>query len=615
MQDDLEIHGGEVSRRSEFFFWGFAVLALFLFLGHNALWASEERWAEVAREMLLSGDWLHPSLNWVIYFDKPQLSYWLILPFAVLLGGMDELVVRIPSALAGLAALYGVVSLGKTLFDKRTALLAGWMLLSCYGFLFRSRTAAADAANLAAITVAVAWFYRVEERAKFFHYLLFYLIWFLGALTKGLPALVMPVVVIAPHLLMENRWKKHLKFSNFAAFVLASLVYLGPLYIASVTPLVPPHRPPEANPLSGLELVWRENVVRVFRAFDHKDPIYIYLYELPRVLLPWVLLIGVGIVGLVRNWKQLPMRVRELMVGTLLMFLLFTLSSSRRWYYILPVAPFCALLGAYGLNSAYGLAEWNRRAVWLMRILVIVAGSLGVASLIALPLWGRFVPMEPPLLLVIALPVAGVLILSTMLRDNQPGNWTERWTGMPSRLSSTVLGGAIAMVTVFSCVMPSFTIYRTEKPFHLRLKTALVGIPPESIFFWQTQSDPKFLFYLDMPRPTRDTSVRLSRDATGPKLSREEAERRSYEKALELFRSFLDENRGRQVAIFSQDRERNLRSLGRAAGELRLPLVVAQPSFDERKENAIPSRSKKWRVWLLQVPQENPEQSGKELEK
>ena len=167
MKNDLEIHGGEVSRRSEFFFWAFAVLALFLFLGHNALWASEERWAEVAREMLLSGDWLHPSLNWVIYFDKPQLSYWLILPFAVLLGGMDELVVRIPSALAGLAALYGVVSLGKTLFDKRTALLAGWMLLSCYGFLFWSRTAAADAANLAAITVAVAWFYRVEERAKF----------------------------------------------------------------------------------------------------------------------------------------------------------------------------------------------------------------------------------------------------------------------------------------------------------------------------------------------------------------------------------------------------------------------------------------------------------------
>ena len=50
--------------------------------------------------------------------------------------------------------------------------------------------------------------------------------------------------------------------------------------------------------LSGLELVWRENIVRVFMPFDHKDPIYSYLYNLPRILAPWTLLIGVGIAGI-----------------------------------------------------------------------------------------------------------------------------------------------------------------------------------------------------------------------------------------------------------------------------------------------------------------------------
>ena len=119
-----------VSRRSEFFFWGFAVLVLFLFLGHNALSGSEDRWAEIAREMAISGDWLHPSLNWKIYFDKPLLTYWLILPFALLYGGFNEFIVRIPSALAGLAGLWGILLLGRKLFDRRTALLAGWMLLS-----------------------------------------------------------------------------------------------------------------------------------------------------------------------------------------------------------------------------------------------------------------------------------------------------------------------------------------------------------------------------------------------------------------------------------------------------------------------------------------------------
>ena len=70
---DQELTGA--TRRNELFFWLFSIVALFLFLGHNALWASEDRWAEIAREMLITGDLLHPALNWQVYFDKPHLTY------------------------------------------------------------------------------------------------------------------------------------------------------------------------------------------------------------------------------------------------------------------------------------------------------------------------------------------------------------------------------------------------------------------------------------------------------------------------------------------------------------------------------------------------------------
>ena len=143
-------------RRNELFFWAFAVVVLLIFLGRNALWTSEGRWAEIVREMIASGDYLHPSLNWQIYFDKPQLSYWLIVPFAHVLNGVNEFTVRLPSALAALVGLFGTVTLGKRLFDRQTALLGGWLLLGSYGFLFWGRTAAADMANLAAVILAVA---------------------------------------------------------------------------------------------------------------------------------------------------------------------------------------------------------------------------------------------------------------------------------------------------------------------------------------------------------------------------------------------------------------------------------------------------------------------------
>src|SRR5471032_843628 len=50
----------------------------YLPLGMRALWASDEgRYAEIAREMLELKDWITPHLNYVVYFEKPPLMYWL----------------------------------------------------------------------------------------------------------------------------------------------------------------------------------------------------------------------------------------------------------------------------------------------------------------------------------------------------------------------------------------------------------------------------------------------------------------------------------------------------------------------------------------------------------
>ena len=55
------------------------VLAVYGFhLGNRALWSPDEgRYSEVAREMLLSGDYLTPRLNGIKFFEKPPLFYWL----------------------------------------------------------------------------------------------------------------------------------------------------------------------------------------------------------------------------------------------------------------------------------------------------------------------------------------------------------------------------------------------------------------------------------------------------------------------------------------------------------------------------------------------------------
>ena len=60
----------------------------------------EGRYAEIAREMVASGDWVTPRLNGLRYFEKPPLQYWLTAASFEAFD-VDEWTARLPGALAG----------------------------------------------------------------------------------------------------------------------------------------------------------------------------------------------------------------------------------------------------------------------------------------------------------------------------------------------------------------------------------------------------------------------------------------------------------------------------------------------------------------------------------
>ena len=469
----------------------FAVTAMALLfggLGARSLWGSEDRWAEISRQMLATRDWFHPVINGELYFYKPLFSYWWIIATEWFTGVLDEFTVRLPSVMAGLIALWATWSLGRRLWNTRVAWLALWLLLTSYGFLFWTHAAAAEMANVAFIMLAVAWFFRNPEGTRFGNYLVFWLICAVGAEMKGLTAFIVPAVVLFPWLIRERRLLLHMNVAHLFAALIGIGVFLLPYLGAALLPMHASYVLP-ADGLSGLELIVHENMVRFFQPFDHRDPVYSYLYHVPRLVLPWALILVAAVYVAIRSYRKADWQDRWLLEAILLVFVFFTLSGSRRWYYILPILPFCSLLIARYLQAQPG-GRLQRLALLATQVLLGLVGLLLVAS--PLILQTQDIPVMP----VIWIMSGGLLLLLPLI-------WVlrNRILALNSRifvngtLAASLASAALLMAAVFAVVLPYTDNFRHNKDFSQALREQL--LPGDRVAFYE-HAPPDILFYLDL---------------------------------------------------------------------------------------------------------------------
>jgi len=113
-------------------------------LGRSAIGDSDEAfYAESAREMVESGDWVTPHYNYEYRFQKPILYYWLV-SATYQVWGIGEAAARFPSALAGLALTLMTFGCGRRWFGPRTGLIAGLIVATSFGYFPIARSALPD---------------------------------------------------------------------------------------------------------------------------------------------------------------------------------------------------------------------------------------------------------------------------------------------------------------------------------------------------------------------------------------------------------------------------------------------------------------------------------------
>ena len=166
----------------------------------------EGRYAEIPREMLLSGDWVIPHLNGLAYIEKPPLQYWATaLSFSLF--GETEFAARLYMALTAFGTVAVVFFLGGRLFGQECGWRAAAVLCGMFMFLILGQLLTLDMSLTFYMTLSVAGFLMAQADSPRRWMLIAWIAAALGVLTKGLEAVAIPGAVLVIYSLLSRDFK------------------------------------------------------------------------------------------------------------------------------------------------------------------------------------------------------------------------------------------------------------------------------------------------------------------------------------------------------------------------------------------------------------------------
>src|SRR5262245_41515081 len=367
------------------FFADLSILTLFLGvlfgfkLGERALWSPVEgHYAEIAREMVVSGDYLTPWLAGMKFLEKPPLFYWLE-SANIKLFGLNEWSLRLWPAVFATIGCLAVYFAGSRLFERRVGLISSTVLATSTLWYVMGHVINLDMALSALITCALLSFLLGSLEQPGYKRRLalwaFFVFSALATMTKGLIGIVIPAMVIGTWMLILDEW------NILSTLYLSSGASLFLLIAAPWHILIS-----QTNPDFLRSYLFDEHVQRYLTKPEgpFEQP-WAYIPVLLLGMFPW----GVFMLQALRHSLHFPWRKRHqhkevifLVLWAGLVFLFFSASSYKGIPYILPMFPPLAILIARYLAAAWepprlpGIQSGSFSLLVLLSVLVI-AGLAG----------------------------------------------------------------------------------------------------------------------------------------------------------------------------------------------------------------------------------------------
>lgn len=380
------------------------------FLGARPLTSPDEgRYAEIPREMVETGDYITPHLNYVKYFEKPALFYWLQAA-SIKMFGLNEWALRLVTALMGVLGCLITYAAARNLYGRRAGWMAALILATSFLYFAMSHFITIDI-TLSVLLAASLFSFLLGTRASpgqrrnYFMWAM-YALAALATLTKGLIGTILPGAVIFTWILLGNHWRD-LKTYCLPTGILLWLVITLPWHI-----LVQLH-----NPEFFDFYVLKQQFARYLTDYaDRAKPIWYLPFFLLGGLLPWTTYIWQAVREYWPSWRLRQSQPIEwfLLLWAGLIYAFFQLSKSQLPPYILPVFFPLAVLAGRLLASA-----WDKNQRQLMHTLgfglsILICFGLSIAAIVMLihPPIPIFLPQKMYFMALVAIiaPLSGLAI-------------------------------------------------------------------------------------------------------------------------------------------------------------------------------------------------------------
>jgi Dolichyl-phosphate-mannose-protein mannosyltransferase len=348
--------------------------------------------AQIARNMLSSGDWVTARLDGVIYLEKPPLIYWMI-AVSYKVFGIHDWAARIPIALSAIALCFTTAAFGAWAFGRRAGFYAGLCMSTCIGLFLFTRILVPDVVLTLVIALALWAFLRVieeEEPHPRAWAAVFAASLGVGLLLKSLIAIVFPVAAVVIYLICTRQifsvwvWKRLRPLSGLAII----LIIAAPWHILA-TLRNPPYFSFTMKSVPGEYhgFLWfffiNEQLLRFLnlrypRDYNTVPRLYFWLLNLAW-LFPWSVYLPSAATLSYRAVDRAG-RTRLLALCWIGFVLVFFTFSTTQEYYSMPCYPAFALLIGSGIAMNGKILRHGTR---LLTVICSIAAVAAIAILFA----------------------------------------------------------------------------------------------------------------------------------------------------------------------------------------------------------------------------------------